>query len=305
MDGLHPTELQDRLDNDPTALPHLRWLRERAAVVASGSMVNFPSITWPSHTCIGTGSWCGHHDVVNPSYYLREKRETVSPQGQQLNTEGFSSPEVESIYEAFKRVRGPGCITAAIFAPFGRGADHANLEGRNLCDKQRLRALNATFSADEDPRWRETGSADAIQESVLDSRGVTQVHVLFEGWRVCRRHGGDPLKRDHQRLERIAVRVHPGGHPQRFDVLDVVLQVAGLGIAVTTASRAAMIDVDELRGVPQFNRCVRLEEGVVATGAAVQQNHRRPSLHQRAFGGQADAIDIDEERDAIVHFDSH
>jgi hypothetical protein len=180
MDGLHHTELEDRLATDPDALPHLRWLRERAAILNSGSMVNFPSITWPSHTAIGTGTWCGHHDVVNPSYYLRAQRTTVSPQGQQLDTEGFANPEVESIYEAFKRVRGPGCTTAAIFAPFGRGADHANLEGRNLCDKQRLRALNATFTSDEDPRWRESGSAEAAQESVLDSRGVTQAHVLFD-----------------------------------------------------------------------------------------------------------------------------
>ena len=55
----------------------------------SGSIVTFPSITWPSHTTIGTGAWCGHHDVVNPTYYLREKRETVSPQGQQVRHRGL------------------------------------------------------------------------------------------------------------------------------------------------------------------------------------------------------------------------
>ncbi len=70
--------------------------------------MNFPSITWPSHTAIGTGAWCGHHDVVNPTYYLREKREFVSPQGQQEHTEGFVSPRVEGLYEAFHRVQGRG-----------------------------------------------------------------------------------------------------------------------------------------------------------------------------------------------------
>jgi len=151
----------------------------RAAVFASGSIVNFPSITWPSHTAIGTGAWCGHHDVVNPSYYLRDRREMVSPQGQQVNTEDFASPDVESIYEAFARVRGPDCLTAAIYAPFGRGADHAVLEGRNLCDKAHLLELNGELARDEHPRWRADGHADAARESVLDTRGVAQLYDLF------------------------------------------------------------------------------------------------------------------------------
>jgi hypothetical protein len=179
LDGLHQTELDDRLASSDDDLPNLRWLRERAAVLQAGSIVNFPSITWPSHTTIGTGSWCGHHHVVHPSYYLREKRETISPQGQQIGTEGFSSREVESIYEAFERVRGEDCLTAAIFAPFGRGADHAVLERRNLCNKSSLRELHEELRRDEDPRWAEDGFADAIQESGLDTRGVAQLYDLF------------------------------------------------------------------------------------------------------------------------------
>jgi hypothetical protein len=179
LDGLHPTELDDRIENDPDALPNLRRLRERAAQIGFGSIVNFPSITWPSHTTIGTGTWCGHHDVVNPSYYLREKRETVSPQGQQLDTERFSNDEVESLYEAFARVRGDDCTTAAIFAPFGRGADHAVLEGRNLCHRPHLRALNEELRLDADPRWQEDGAEEAINESGLDTRGIAQLYDLF------------------------------------------------------------------------------------------------------------------------------
>ena len=75
LDGLHHTELEDGLRRDPDALPNLRRLRDRAAVLVGGSIVNFPSITWPSHTSIVTGTWCGHHDVVNPSYYLRDQRQ--------------------------------------------------------------------------------------------------------------------------------------------------------------------------------------------------------------------------------------
>ncbi len=178
LDGLHQTELEDRLARDPAALPALRRLRERAAVLASGSIVTFPSITWPSHTTIGTGVWCGHHDVVNPTYYLREKRESVSPQGQQVRTEGFANGGVESLAEAFHRVR-PGCMTAAIHAPFGRSARHAVLEGRNLGERSRLKALTLELAADQNARWKADGLEGVLDESVLDTRGVAQVIDLF------------------------------------------------------------------------------------------------------------------------------
>lgn len=178
LDGLHPTELEDRLARDAAALPNLRRLRARAALLAGGQIVNFPSITWPSHTALGSGAWCGHHDVVNPTYYLRATRETVSPQGQQAGTEGFASGAVESLYEAFWRVRGPRCVTAAIHAPFGRGATHAVLERRNLCDRGRLKELTARLSVDQNPRWAREFKAVA-DESALDGRGVAQVIELF------------------------------------------------------------------------------------------------------------------------------
>ena len=177
LDGLHQTELERQLAADPAALPHLRRLRDRAAVLAGGSMVNFPSITWPSHTTIVTGTWCGHHDVVNPTYYLRAERETVSPQGLQVGTERFASTAVESLHEAFQRVH-PGCLTAAIHAPFGRSASHAVLEGRNLCDRARVKELGMRFAENINPRWAaEHGSV--ASEAVLDARGLAQVVELF------------------------------------------------------------------------------------------------------------------------------
>ena len=179
LDGLSHTELEDRLARDRSALPNLRRLRARAAVLASGSIVNFPSITWPSHTTLGTGAWCGHHDVVNPSYWLREKRELVSPQGQQVRSESFVSPAVETLYEAFHRVRGARALTAAIHEPVGRGADHAVLEGRNLGQRARLKALTAELLVDCDPRWERDGQAAVARESLLDTRGVAQVIELF------------------------------------------------------------------------------------------------------------------------------
>jgi len=177
MDGMHQTELDDRLERDPDGLPNLRRLRDRAAVLVGGSIVNFPSITWPSHTAIGTGTWGGHHDVVNPSYYLRDERRSVSPQGLSMGTEGYANAAVESIYEAFHRVH-PECITAAIHAPFGRSATHAVLEGRNLCDRTRVKELTAEFATDMHTRWPGE-HASVASESVLDTRGVAQVVELF------------------------------------------------------------------------------------------------------------------------------
>lgn len=177
LDGMHPTELADALDRDPDALPNLRRLRDRSAVLAGGSIVNFPSITWPSHTAIATGAWCGHHDVVNPSFYRRETGEVASPQGLEAGTEHVASSAVESIYEAFHRAR-PGCMTAAVHAPFGRSARHAVLEGRNLCDRTRVKQLTAEVAADQVRRWEEE-SPPAARESMVDARGVAQVLELF------------------------------------------------------------------------------------------------------------------------------
>ena len=180
LDGLHQTELEHRLAEDPEALPALRRLRERAAVIGSGNVVNFPSITWPSHTTLGTGTWCGHHDVVNPSYYLREKRESVSPQGQETGTEGYASDAVESLAEAFHRVHGDDCVTAAIHAPFGRSARHAPFEGRTLCDDMdRLKRLSQEMRRDECARWGEEGVDKLVLYSRLDTRGTAQVVDLF------------------------------------------------------------------------------------------------------------------------------
>ncbi len=180
LDGLHMTELDQRLATEPEALPALRRLRAGAAVISSGNVVNFPSITWPSHTALATGTWCGHHDVVNPSYYLREKRESISPQGQELETEDYASSDVESLYEAFHRVRGEAALTAAVHAPFGRSAKHAPWEGRSACpDKDRLKALTAELAGDDCRRWHEEANKKLILYSRLDARGTAQVIDLF------------------------------------------------------------------------------------------------------------------------------
>jgi len=150
-----------------------------------GSITNFPSITWPSHNAIGTGAWCGHHDIVNPSYYLRETRETVSPQGQQFDTARFLAPGVETLYEAFHRVHGEwqdmrGAFTASVNEPCTRGADHASLERRLVGDRGQLIALTKETEHEINPRWFHELEGDGHKlQGQIDNRALAQARQLF------------------------------------------------------------------------------------------------------------------------------
>jgi len=184
LDGLSSTELLHRLEQPSEDLPNLRRLTQGAASFRHGCMVTFPSITWPSHNTIGTGAWCGHHDIVNPTYYLRERRKTVTPQGQQFDTGEFLSPDVETLFEAFHRVcglwrGGQGAFTASIYDPCGRGADHAALERRVIGERSRLSALSAECESDINPRWQADGHGAVYSMAVVDNRGLAQVLLLF------------------------------------------------------------------------------------------------------------------------------
>jgi hypothetical protein len=184
LDGQSNTELKWRLQNDPDSIPNLRRLIRSGTMFEFGSITNFPSITWPSHNAIGTGAWGGHHDIVNPTYYLREKREVVTPQGQQFDTAKFLGDGAETLYEAFHRVFGPwqgqhGAFTASIHEPCTRGADHATLERRVVGDRSRLREITARFEGDTSPKWLQDEQKGAHNESIVDNRGVAQAIVLY------------------------------------------------------------------------------------------------------------------------------
>lgn len=184
LDGVTNTELLYRLQETPDDLPHLRRIIGGGALFRHGCMVTFPTITWPSHNTIGTGAWCGHHDVVNPTYYLRERREVVTPQGQQFETAKYLADGVETLFEAFHRVYGSwqgteGAFTASIHDPSGRGADHAALERRVIGDRERLRALDSECEADINPRWQADGQQAVHRMALVDSRGIPQVLLLF------------------------------------------------------------------------------------------------------------------------------
>ena len=185
LDGQSHPELRHRLQEDPDAIPNLRRLIANGAMLEYGSITNFPSITWPSHNAIGTGAWCGHHDVVNPSYYLRETRETVSPQGQQFDTARFVGAGVETLYEAFHRVFGnwdglAGAFTASINEPCTRGADHASLERRLVGDRGELIMLTKETEHEISPRWYNELESDGHKlQGQIDNRALAQARQLF------------------------------------------------------------------------------------------------------------------------------
>ena len=180
LDGLSHSELCHQLETNRGAIANITNLVERGAMLTHGSVVNFPSITWPSHATILTGAWCGHHDVVNPTFHLREHRETVPIQGNVFETERYLNHDVETLYEAFKRVCGADSITASIHEPQGRGADHAVFERRVVGDKRRLKELTAQMSGDVSPRWNADNMPDMYREEIIDARGMAQVFNLFD-----------------------------------------------------------------------------------------------------------------------------
>ncbi len=184
LDGQSNTELKWRLAHDPDAIPNLRRLIRNGTMFEYGSLTNFPSITWPSHNAIGTGAWGGHHDIVNPTYYLRDRREVVTPQGQQFDTAKFLGDGVETLYEAYHRVFGPwqgqhGAFTASIHEPCTRGADHATLERLVIGDRTRLKEATARYDGDTSAKWLEDDQKGAHGESIVDARGVAQAVVLY------------------------------------------------------------------------------------------------------------------------------
>ena len=186
LDGLSHSELVHQIQNNREAIPNLARLIDAGAMLSHGSTVNFPSITWPSHSTILTGVWCGHHDIVNPTYFERDRREKVPVQGLIFDTTRFLNPEVETLYEAFKRVYGAEAMTVSIHEPQGRGADHNAFERVIIGDKIRLKDLTIKMMDDISPRWMADEKPSMHREEVVDIRGMAQLINLYD-------HLGDNL----------------------------------------------------------------------------------------------------------------
>jgi phosphonoacetate hydrolase len=187
LDGLSNSELKERLEHDRESIPNLARIIDHGVMFRYGVFATFPTITWPSHNALGTGAWCGHHDVVNPTYYLRQTRQVVTPQGSVWETGGYLSDEVETLYEALHRENGKwdastgkGVITASINEPCGRGAAHATLERRLLIDGEKMREVTGQHLSDTSQRWRADGHEQVHRYSRSDNQGLAQSLMLFD-----------------------------------------------------------------------------------------------------------------------------
>ncbi|WP_417850156.1 alkaline phosphatase family protein [Thalassoglobus sp.] len=117
VDGLSGSYL-----NDPRAeLPNLRALAAKGAS-AEGMQTSFPSVTWPSHTSLITGSHPAKHGVIGNSVWNRETGKPVVYIGDPVLTkqQAIRTPTLYDIAHA------AGLSTASVIWPCSNGADTLN-----------------------------------------------------------------------------------------------------------------------------------------------------------------------------------
>ena len=119
VDGLAATYL-----DDPKAdLPTLRELRKKGAA-AEGMITTFPSVTWPAHTSLITGTRPKSHGVLaNTTFDRRSRRPVVYIGDPELTKE--QAIHVPTLYDA---AHAAGLKTAAVIWPCTNGATIARLD---------------------------------------------------------------------------------------------------------------------------------------------------------------------------------
>ncbi len=113
VDGLAASYL-----DDPQAdMPTLRRLRKLGAS-ADGMITSFPSVTWPSHTSLITGTRPRTHGVLANTVFDRRSRQPVVYIGDPVLTKD-QTVHVETLYDA---AHAAGLKTAAVIWPATNGA---------------------------------------------------------------------------------------------------------------------------------------------------------------------------------------
>jgi predicted AlkP superfamily pyrophosphatase or phosphodiesterase len=113
IDGL----AADYLDDPKADLPTLRLLR-RIGASAEGMITTFPSVTWPAHTSLITGTRPRSHGVLANTTYDRRTRQPVVYIGDPQLTKD-EAIRVPTLYDAAHRA---GFKTAAVIWPCTNGA---------------------------------------------------------------------------------------------------------------------------------------------------------------------------------------
>jgi len=113
VDGL----AADYLDNPQAQLPNLRALRE-AGASAGGMITTFPSVTWPAHVSLVTGTRPKSHGILANQVFDRRTRRPVGYFGDMSPTEA-QAVRVPTLYDV---AHAAGLKTAAVMWPCCNGS---------------------------------------------------------------------------------------------------------------------------------------------------------------------------------------
>jgi predicted AlkP superfamily pyrophosphatase or phosphodiesterase len=106
------------IDDPKSDVPVMRMLAARGARAEGGVIAAFPTVTWPTHTTLATGTWPARHGVVGNSYFDRATAKSVPLiLDRVLNKD--QTVQVPTIYDAAHQA---GLKTAAVCWPASREA---------------------------------------------------------------------------------------------------------------------------------------------------------------------------------------
>jgi predicted AlkP superfamily phosphohydrolase/phosphomutase len=113
VDGLSASYL-----TDPRAeMPNLRAIAAKGAS-AEGMLTSFPSVTWPSHTSLITGTHPARHGVIGNAVWNRKTGKQVTYIGDPVLTK-VQAIRVPTLYDVAKK---SGLSTASVIWPCSNGA---------------------------------------------------------------------------------------------------------------------------------------------------------------------------------------
>jgi predicted AlkP superfamily pyrophosphatase or phosphodiesterase len=117
VDGLSASYLTDQR----AQMPNLRSMAKQG-VSAQGMVTTFPSVTWPSHTSLITGTFPARHGVIGNSVWNRETQQEVKYIGDPVLTKD-EAIRVPTLYDVAHKA---GLSTASVIWPCSNGAQTLN-----------------------------------------------------------------------------------------------------------------------------------------------------------------------------------
>ncbi|MBW3540827.1 MAG: ectonucleotide pyrophosphatase/phosphodiesterase [Planctomycetes bacterium] len=105
------------LDDPRADMPTLRRLAREGAR-ADGLVCSFPTVTWPNHTTLVTGTSPARHGVIGNNYLDRQSGEKIAFIPDPL----FDKDEIVKVPTVYDAAHGAGLVTAGIVWPATRSA---------------------------------------------------------------------------------------------------------------------------------------------------------------------------------------